>query len=32
MGLLDKAKQQGSQLAQKGQEAAKKGQEKLETA
>lgn len=32
MGLLDKAKQQASQIAQKGQEAAKKGQEKLETA
>ena len=32
MGLLDKAKQQASQIAQKGQEAAKRGQEKLETA
>ena len=31
MGLLDKAKEQASQLAQKGQEAAKKGQEKIET-
>jgi len=32
MGLLDKAKQQASQMAQKGQEAAKKGQDKLESA
>lgn len=30
MGLLDKAKQQATQLAQKGQEAAQKGQEKLQ--
>jgi len=32
MGLLDKAKQQATQIAQKGQEAAKKGQDKLESA
>jgi hypothetical protein len=32
MGLLDKAKQQATQLAQKGQEAAQKGQGKLQEA
>lgn len=32
MGLLDKAKQQASQIAEKGQEVVKKGQDKLESA
>jgi len=32
MGLLDKAKQQATQLAQKGQQAAQKGQDKLQDA